>query len=132
MQEGLKDGKNDMKFYYRTSDIWNAMYADCDAAQTSIEFEQYIIMDDSAGKRFLELFASKAAQGVKVRLMFDGIGSRGILISPHLDKIRKASGEIHFYNPLHSYRAFNPRRWLSAQNIPAETAKSKRRRLLGP
>ncbi len=117
MQEGLKDHEKDMTFYYRTSDIWDAMYADCEAAKTSIEFEQYIIMDDSAGKRFLELFATKAVQGVRVRLMFDGIGSRGILISPHLDKIRKAGGEVHFYNPLHSYRAFNPRRWLPRSHV---------------
>lgn len=117
MQEGLKDSNDDIRFYYRTSEIWDAMYADCAAAQASIEFEQYIIMDDGAGRRFLELFARKAAQGVKVRLLFDGVGSRGILFSPHLDKIRKAGGEIHFYNPLHSHRAFNPRRWLPRSHV---------------
>lgn len=117
MQEGLNETNTDMKFYYRTSDIWDAMYADCEAARTSIEFEQYIIMDDGAGRRFLELFAQKAAQGVKVRLMFDGVGSRGLLISPHLDRIRKAGGEIHFFNPLHSGRAFNPRRWLPRSHV---------------
>lgn len=117
MQEGLTEATNDICFYYRTSEIWDAMYADCIAAQTSIEFEQYIIMDDRAGGRFLDLFAQKAAEGVKVRLLFDGVGSRGILFSPQLDKIRKAGGEVHFYNPLHSYRVLNPRRWLPRSHV---------------
>lgn len=117
MQEGHDDNGSTMKFIYRTSEIWDAMYADCLAAQHSIEFEQYIIMDDSAGKRFLELFARKASEGVKVRLMFDGVGSRGIFLSPHLENIRKNGGEVHFYNPLLSRRAFNPARWLPRSHV---------------
>jgi len=93
------------------------MYDDCALASKSIEFEQYILMDDGAGRRFLELFAAKAKEGVKVRLMFDGIGSRGLLVSPYLGEIRKAGGEVHFYNSLLSSRLFRPSRWLPRSHI---------------
>ncbi len=114
-----KDADNtaEFQFFYRTSDIWDAMYADCKAAKKSIEFEQYIIMDDYAGHRFLQLFAEKAQQGVKVRLMFDGVGSRGIMISKLLGDIRRAGGEVYFYNSLLSHRAFMPSHWLPRSHV---------------
>lgn len=109
--------KGTFKFFYRTSDIWDAMYADCKLARISIEFEQYIMMDDYAGHRFLQLFAEKARQGVKIRLMFDGVGSRGLLVSKLLDDIRLAGGEVYFYNSLLSHRAFMPSRWLPRSHV---------------
>lgn len=109
--------KATFQFFNRASAIWDAMYADCKLARKSIEFEQYIMMDDYAGHRFLQLFADKARQGVKVRLMFDGVGSRGLLVNKLLDDIRLAGGEVYFYNSLLSRRAFMPSRWLPRSHV---------------
>ena len=47
------------------------------AAQHHVHLETYIIADDEIGRRFADALASKARQGVAVRLIFDSIGSRG-------------------------------------------------------
>ncbi len=104
-------GHTDIDFYRRTADAWDAMYEDCAAATKSIEFEQYILMDDDAGRRFLDLLADKAAAGVDVRLMLDAIGSRKLSSSDATEKIRKAGGKVYFYNKINLSNIFRPTRW---------------------
>lgn len=100
-----------LDFYYRTSDAWEAMYADCQKAETSIEFEQYILLDDEAGRPFLELFAEKARAGVKVSLLLDPIGSLGIAQTDSFKKIIEAGGKIDFYNRMGIANLFLPDTW---------------------
>ena len=81
-----------MKLYFKTREVWDAMYQDCLDAKSAIEFEQYIAHDDEVGNRFLRLFADKAKQGINVRLLFDRVGARRVYNSKLLDEIR-ACGE---------------------------------------
>lgn len=99
------------RFYYTTVEAWDAMYEACSQAQTSIEFEQYILLDDDVGARFLDLFAAKAASGVKIRLLLDNIGSMGIESSPRLKKIIEAGGKVEFYNRMRIFNLFFPSTW---------------------
>jgi cardiolipin synthase len=87
-----------LQFFIHTDDVWNAMFTDCSNAETSIEFEQYILWDDQAGHRFLELFAAKAKQGVKISLLLDRVGSRRSIPSAAIQEIRANGGEVRFYN----------------------------------
>ena len=100
-----------VNFYHKTDQAWQAMYDDCVLATESIEFEQYILLDDVAGHRFLELFARKAADGVRVRLLLDPIGSLGVESSPSFKKIIEAGGRIEFYNRLGLANLFLPGTW---------------------
>lgn len=90
----------------------DALYADCQAAQQSIDIEQYIFVDDDTGSRFLKLFEDKARQGIRVRLLFDGIGSRSLSVSRRVFALRDAGVEVRFYNALNWRNLFTPRRWL--------------------
>jgi cardiolipin synthase len=87
------------------------MYVDCLRARKSIEFEQYILRDDAAGRRFLDLFVLKAREGLNVRLMLDGVGSRNLLASPMVDEIRRAGGRVYFYNVLGWRNLFSLEKW---------------------
>ena len=75
-------------------------------AKRSIWAEYYIIKNDTTGKRFLRLLAEKAAEGVKVYLLYDAIGSLG-LDRTRLEALRAAGGAAKAFLP------FNPlrRRW---------------------
>jgi cardiolipin synthase len=46
-----------------------------ESAEKWIHFETYIIHEDEVGRRFAALLAEKARQGVKVRLLYDYLGS---------------------------------------------------------
>jgi cardiolipin synthase len=99
-------------FYSEPGAAWDALYEDCLQAKISIDFEQYIFVDDAAGNRFLRLFAEKARQGVAVRLMIDGIGSRTLTTSKTLRELEAAGVVIHLYNALHWRALLTPSKWL--------------------
>lgn len=57
--------------------------AEIDSAEKWIHFETYIIHEDEAGRHFADLLSAKAREGVKVRLIYDWVGS-----------LRNASGKF--------------------------------------
>lgn len=101
-----------IRFYEDAPAALDSLYQDCADASLSIDFEQYIFMDDEAGNRFLKLFIEKARAGLRVRLMLDGVGSRHLLANPLLRALEDAGGAVHFYNALGWRHWMAPHRWL--------------------
>lgn len=100
-----------LDLYWTPKSAWDAMYEDCANSKKSIDFEQYILKDDSAGLRFLELFRDKAKQGIKVRLILDSIGSRTLISSLILKEFIDAGGHVHFYNRIVIGNLLSPHKW---------------------
>lgn len=95
--------KTTWKFYLSPDAAWEGMYHTCEQARFSIDFEQYIFVDDFLGRRFCELFAKKAKQGVRVRLLLDAFGSYGMHFSPVLSEMKKAGVQVQFFNAIHPW-----------------------------
>lgn len=70
-----------------------------ESAQRSIHLEMYIIHNDQTGRRFRDLMAEKARQGVKVRVLYDWVGSHGPLAYRMWKPARKAGAEVRAANP---------------------------------
>ncbi|MDP3958372.1 MAG: phospholipase D-like domain-containing protein [bacterium] len=86
------------KFFLRAKDAWDGAYAACEGAKRSILFENFILVDDSVGRRFIDLFKKKAREGVKVRLLLDAVGSSELL-HLHLDnELERSGAELVFFN----------------------------------
>jgi len=66
-------------------------------ARHYVLFENYIIAKDEVGRRFVEALTQKAREGVRVRLLYDWLGSpfSGSLFRPLLE----AGGEVRCFNP---------------------------------
>lgn len=80
---------------------------DLEAAKQSINIEYYIFADDKVGKKVMEVLIKKAKQGVRVRLIYDSVGS---LHAPRrfFAKLKKAGGEIaEFFPPFAHIRLIN-------------------------
>lgn len=75
-------------------------------AQRQVWAEYYLIRNDETGHRFLELLADKAAEGIEVRLLYDGVGSLNI-DTKRLRAIERAGGQAEVFLPLNPLR----RRW---------------------
>lgn len=103
--------KTQIEFFCDPVGALDTLYRDCEGAEQSIEFEQYIFADDASGNRFLKLFIDKARAGIQVRLMLDGIGSRHLYDNPLLIQLKKAGGAVHFYNTLGWRHLFTPSSW---------------------
>jgi len=80
-------------------DTYRAMGIAIDQATTEINAEYYLIHDDAVGCWFRERLVAAAGRGVKVRLLYDGIGSLGI--GRHWTRpLRILGGEAVSFSPL--------------------------------
>ena len=85
--------------YTNVPAIWQAMLDDCWAATETIDMEQYIFCADTIGRKFLEVFKEKARAGVRVRLLFDVVGSWSVYRDARVhDELMEAGVELRWYN----------------------------------
>src|SRR6185503_18707834 len=68
------------------------------AAKHSVSLESYIFRSDQVGARFSEALISAAVRGVKVRVITDWIGSRGIS-HRFVSNLRRAGVDFRVFNP---------------------------------
>lgn len=106
-----KKSNVDIEFFTKTTDLWDAMHADCCKAEKRIHFTQYMIYDDEIGCKFLDCFEERAKAGVKIDLLFDPIGSHMVRDVSYIDRIKMAGGKVRFYNDLKWWNIFTPLRW---------------------
>jgi len=97
----------DWSLYSNTKDAWEAMYADCEKATKTIDFEMYILAIDEIGTRFIDLFIKKSQEGVKVRLLLDMVGSYALYISGLPEQLHRSGIEVRFFNPVSPWRLRN-------------------------
>ncbi len=75
---------------------WEAAIRD---ARATIHLEMYIIHNDRVGRRFVDLLAAKARDGVTVRVLYDwfgcGVGPLAGLFRP----LERAGAEVRVFNP---------------------------------
>ena len=64
------------------------------AAKRSIFFEAYIFADDPLGREFAALLSSKARSGVRVRVLYDWLGSVGEGTGRVLASVSRAGAEV--------------------------------------
>jgi cardiolipin synthase len=77
---------------------YRAMLETIAGARRWVHFENYIIRSDAAGWRFAELLASRAREGVQVRVLYDWLGSVSTARS-FWRYLRKAGVEVRPFHP---------------------------------
>src|SRR5690606_11732251 len=81
-----------------------AMLEAISAAKESICLETYILASDSTGDRFKLALVERARAGVKVRLIYDAVGSVGIS-EAWVNDLRAAGIDVIDFNPIAPWRA---------------------------
>lgn len=79
--------------------IFPAMLAVISEATHHVHLESYIFRDDELGKLFFDLLAEKAAAGVQVRIIIDGVGSLG-LGQARMEELEALGIEIKVHFPI--------------------------------
>lgn len=74
-------------------------------ARRWVHFENYIIRDDHTGRRFADALASRARAGVRVRVLYDALGSLGTS-GGYWRRLRAAGADVRAFNPLLPTRPF--------------------------
>lgn len=68
-------GGNGIDVFDNGKDKFNALLSDIAAARNYINMQYYIIVDDCIGTRVIDALTERARAGVKVRLIYDHVGS---------------------------------------------------------
>lgn len=89
---------NDVQVFNDGAAKFEALLNDLEQAKDHIHFQYYILRLDSLGTKILNVLIKKAKQGVKVRVLYDDIGSRGLRIK-HLKELSDAGGEVAAFFP---------------------------------
>lgn len=92
--------KNEVKVFNDGNDKFDALLQDIESATEHIHILYYIIRNDHLGRKIRDLLIKKAQQGVKVRFLYDDMGSRRIGKS-YIKKLKEAGVEVAaFFPPL--------------------------------
>jgi cardiolipin synthase len=84
--------------YTEGDDAYQAIEAAMREAREHIHLEYYIFEPDEVGRRWVEILAAKAREGVAVRVLVDAIGSKNC--KPRFWKpLREAGAEVRLFNP---------------------------------
>lgn len=78
---GSRNKRADEQLLTKPATIFGNLIADVQHARRSVDAEFYIFASDRTGRAFAELLGRKSRQGVHVRLLVDGFGSRGLASS---------------------------------------------------
>lgn len=92
-------GGNAVRVLRDAAENYPAWEAAIRAARSTIHLEMYIIHADPVGRRFVDLLAAKAREGVQVRVLYDwfgcGLGPLKGLFQP----LTLAGAEVRVFNP---------------------------------
>ncbi|MCG1009358.1 cardiolipin synthase [Salinicoccus sp. ID82-1] len=88
---------NSVRMFTAGEDKFEALFDDIDSAEHHIHMEYYIMRDDQLGRRLRDILTRKAEEGVKVRFLYDGIGSRKIG-KKFFSELRKHGGETKSFS----------------------------------
>ncbi len=97
-------GGNTVTFYHDTAAAYAAILAAAEAAVHHVHLEFFIFRSDAAGLRLLDLLTRKAKEGVRVRLLYDAMGSVH-LRQRALEPLRAAGGRATAFLPLNPLRS---------------------------
>ena len=68
-------------------------------ASERIDIELYLVESGQSTDQVVAILSAAVARGVKVRCLFDGLGSRSLRDADRA-RLRQAGVDLHFYNPL--------------------------------
>jgi cardiolipin synthase len=69
------------------------------SARRVIHFENFIICDDDTGRLFAEALSERARAGVKVRVLYDWLGTSARALPRFWSRLKAAGIEVRVFNP---------------------------------
>ena len=85
---------NEVEIFTNGKDKFDALKQDLLAAERYIHIQYYIIENDKLGNEIADILKQKVAEGVKVRVLYDHVGSFHFDMS-YFKKLRKAGVDVY-------------------------------------
>ncbi len=91
---------NAVKIYIHGEELFKDIARDIRRAKTFIHLEYFIFQYDETGKKIGELLMAKAREGIEVKLIIDGVGSRKIP-KAFIREMKSSGIELETFFPLY-------------------------------
>ncbi|RUT30608.1 cardiolipin synthase [Paenibacillus zeisoli] len=98
LSESPITGCNRTKVLTNGEDTYDAILSEMENAKDHIHIEYYIFRSDEVGRRFKEVMIRKAREGVKIRMICDGLGSY-YLKNEFINELKEAGIQFYFFLP---------------------------------
>jgi len=109
------DDLTDARLYFTGRSLYPDMLADIQRARRDIGLEMYIFDDDTAGRLFRDALVARAADGCRVRVMYDALGCMNTP-AHFFDSMRTKGIEVSAFNPILRDRVLHHWRKLDRRN----------------
>ncbi|SMO60591.1 cardiolipin synthase [Melghirimyces algeriensis] len=96
--EAVLTQDNHVKLFTDGKKKFHALFRDIERAKEHIHLQYYIFRNDRLGKKLIQTLTRKAKEGVKVRILYDDLGSRK-LTKRAFRQLIKAGGEVETFFP---------------------------------
>ncbi len=90
--------ENSVDIFTDGKEKFDSLLADIDKAENHIHLQYYILKKDKLGKGIVDKLTEKAKQGVRVRILYDEMGSRGTR-KKFFREFIAAGGEVEVFFP---------------------------------
>jgi cardiolipin synthase A/B len=113
---------NHVDIYHEGQTAYDAMLASIREAKHHIHLLTFIFQYDQVGRQFLDALIQKAKEGVKVRLLYDAIGSRHLTLRRLADLVVAGGRAVPFMpvDPLHRRMQVNLRNHRKIQVVDGQ------------
>ena len=82
---------------------FDALFEDIKNAEDFIHLQYYIFKNDQLGKKLINLLIEKAKQGVKIRILYDDLGSRSLRKRPLKNLCKQEEKLKRFSHPISAH-----------------------------
>ena len=93
---GFTPTYNNIQILQNGENTYKSLFNELNNAQSNINIEDFILKDDEIGMQFQQILINKAKQGVKVKMIIDGLGIK--VKNSALKKLRESGVEICIFN----------------------------------
>ncbi|MDC7218561.1 MAG: cardiolipin synthase [Spirochaetales bacterium] len=85
------------RLFYRGEDFFSTLFDDLRSARKQIHMDFFIWKSDILGREIKDILIQKAAEGVEIRLIFDGYGSFKRISRQYRKELRKAGIDYRYF-----------------------------------
>ncbi len=96
---------NKVKVYFSGKEHFTDLMKDLEDASDTIHMEYFIWRSDSLGEEIKNILVRKVKQGIKIRLIFDGLGSFGRISFKYRRELREAGIDFSYFLDLNRFIA---------------------------
>jgi len=94
---GAFTDNNEVELYHEGNKKFAQLLEDIRKAKKFIHMQYYIFKADALGLKILNALTEKAKEGLEIKLMLDGVGSRGLTRKKCYLPLVEAGGEVGFF-----------------------------------